>query len=203
MSKKQAVFNAAREASVVLATYFDQFDRLNVSADVAADDANCDVLVLNSTVTSHGARVYVHYVTRYVEIEFVNRYSNEPTRMTRQHVRSTVELEQYLRRNKVLVETRLRKLDEATDDQLLIAAKGEGFDEMGNRAGRAYWNGENNGGRLSPADRTAIILQLKEMGFKSMDVTNPNWIEPSKNDVPTKVMATEAQWLNSMKRGGC
>lgn len=182
MSNAQAAtIHGGRAESATLASWFAQFDYSRVVVDVVDSvgivTGAVDMMHVISTVTSNAARVYIDYGHNVVTAEIVDRYTNAPkTGAAAMH--NTVMLEQFLRKHKVIVAQQLRKLEDASDEQLLIAAKGEGFDDMNNRAGAAFNRGCDNN-KLSSADRTAIILQLREMGFQSLDITNRNWIVPS------------------------
>lgn len=190
----------ARGATTTLAAYFEQFDKLKVTSDVSADNLNVEVIVVSSTATSHGARVYVDYKYKFVDVQFVNRYTLEPNGR-RQHVKSTVELEQLLRKHKVLVNAKIISFEAASDDQLLTLAKGEGFDDMNNAAGRAYWHGADDG-TLTFVHRGTLIKAFRGMGYQSVDVTDPNWIMLATTQVskPGEVIVTEAEWLNGMRK---
>lgn len=181
-----------REETTALATYFEQFDTLKVTADMAADSIFVEVIVINSKATSHMARVAIDYRYLVVHVQFCNRYTLEPKGKPKL-VRSTEELEVLLRKHKVLVDAKLIRFEAASDAHLLTLAKSEGFDEgTWGAASKAYWRGLDRGlergldrgidnGFLHQTDRAAIIKQLRALGFKSVDVTNPSWI-----DVTTK-----------------
>ncbi len=66
----------------------------------------------------------------------------------------------------------LEPLQTATDTQLAICAKGEGFDE---RTGLIF-EFTTNGDRCARA-RKAVIRELRKR-FTHVDYTNPNWVEP-------------------------
>lgn len=66
----------------------------------------------------------------------------------------------------------------ATLEELLTAAKGEGFDELKTAAGKAYWDGINYN-CLEGKQVNAIEKELRARGFRSIDVTDPNWVVPT------------------------
>lgn len=198
MSKAQAAtINGGRAQSATFASWFAQFDYSRVVVDEAANDSSTDVMQVISNVTSSAARVYINYASRTVFVEIVDRFTNVP-KTKREPVHNTVMLELLLRKHKVIIDRQLRKIDAVTDEQLLTVAKGEGFDEMRNRAGEAFERGSETG-KLTPADRTAIVLQLQEMGYQSIDITNRYWIEASKESVDDQIV-TEASWLNNVRK---
>jgi len=66
--------------------------------------------------------------------------------------------------------------EQATREELLIACKGLGFDEINNEAGMAFNRG-CDGHLLTVREVQAMICQAQFWGYRSIDITNPNWIK--------------------------
>jgi hypothetical protein len=198
MSNAQAAtIHGGRAESATLASWFAQFDYSRVVVDVVDSvgivTGAVDMMHVISTVTSNAARIYIDYGHNVVTAEIVDRYTNAPkTGAAAMH--NTVMLEQFLRKHKVIVAQQLRKLEDASDEHLLIAAKSVADMRSGSVA--AHWNTDE---KMSPADRTALILQLREMGFHSLDITNRSRIIPCTKKYDD-VVITEAEWLNNVRK---